>query len=250
MKIIRNRKDTSVDIHFPKRIAKAGLPSQNDKRNFVQDMFDKTADKYDKTNWLITLGRDNAWRKKAVKRLNIKENSLVLDVASGTGDICNILEKQKQNTISLDFSMGMLKKSTTKVPKVQADALHMPFFDNTFDAVTCGFGLRNFTDIQEYFISCSRVLKPEGRFMALDATTPSNPLIKIFHTIWFKMVVPIIGRIFGSNKDAYDYLPISTAYLPSEKTLIEMLTIAEFKNVYIKKYMFGSVICITATSKG
>jgi demethylmenaquinone methyltransferase/2-methoxy-6-polyprenyl-1,4-benzoquinol methylase len=250
MKITRDSSDKPRDENFPKKIYNSVLPSPNTKRKFVKQMFDDTADKYDRTNAVITLGLDTSWRKRSIKLLECQKDDLILDVASGTGDLCNILLKKGMNPISMDFSEGMLMKSITTAPRVQGDALQMPFFDNTFNGVTCGFSLRNFTDIETYFKSCARVLKPKGRLMAVDATTPSNPIVKFFHAIWFRGVIPILGKLSGSSKEAYRYLPLSTAYLPDDQTIIGMLEKSEFEDIEIKKFMLGSVICITATRKG
>ncbi len=138
----------------------------------------------------------------------------MLDLASGTGDLCIDLARVGVRPISMDLSFGMLSADRSGAPRVQTDILRLPVPDASVDGVTCGFALRNLADLPTFFDEIGRVVRPGGRIALLDVSVPSNPIIRWGNNIYFGHVVPRIGALL-SDGAAYRYLPKSVAYLPS-----------------------------------
>jgi demethylmenaquinone methyltransferase / 2-methoxy-6-polyprenyl-1,4-benzoquinol methylase len=206
------------------------LPSGDEKARAVQNMFDSIAPRYDLVNRVMTFGMDGGWRRRTVVRLELTPGSLVIDVACGTGDICRALQAEGLSPIGIDFSAGMLASARTSAPLVQADALQLPFGSASIDGVTCGFALRNVTDLSGLFHEFGRVVRDGGRIALLEVSEPTRSIPKTIHRIYFKRVVPIIGGVL-SDKSAYSYLPRSTAYLPRPARIEEMLRSACFGEI-------------------
>ena len=206
------------------------LPPFSEKAITVKEMFDRIAPRYDMLNRLMTFGLDMRWRKKTVRSIKTSSYGTVLDIACGTGDLCESLRKSKANPIGLDFSRGMLNSFNSKAPLINGDALKIPLRDSSVDGVTCGFALRNFHDIHPFLEETARILKPGARLALLEVDEPKNTFIKAGHSFYFNKVVPFIGGLF-SDKAAYSYLPHSVIYLPKENELIEMIQSSGFKNV-------------------
>lgn len=198
------------------------LPSESDKEDFVRAMFDTISNRYDLVNRLITLGLDQRWRKFCVESLHLSVGESVLDVACGTGDFLLLLQKAKVTAVGIDFSIGMLQEGRCSLPRVQGSALALPFDDASFEAITCGFALRNFKDIHGAFSEMRRVLKPGGRVAILEVSRPENDIIRLAHGIYFNHIVPRLGSLFSDNT-AYRYLPQSVGYLPPAGKLCQML---------------------------
>jgi demethylmenaquinone methyltransferase / 2-methoxy-6-polyprenyl-1,4-benzoquinol methylase len=224
----------------------AELPTGQAKGKAVQEMFDTVAPKYDLVNRIMTLRLDVRWRKKAVKSLALPVGSRVLDLASGTGDLCKELERQGLRPISMDFSFGMLAADTSGVPRVQADVLCLPVPSSSTDGVTCGFALRNFIDLGTFFDELARVTRPGGRIALLDACSPDNKILKWGHGIYFGKIVPKIGGMI-SDKGAYRYLPRSLAYLPPAPEMLARLEQAGFVGVKRELLTLDAAQLITAT---
>ncbi|NNN21122.1 MAG: ubiquinone/menaquinone biosynthesis methyltransferase [Acidimicrobiales bacterium] len=222
------------------------LPADEEKAAVVEAMFDKIASRYESLNQILTFGLDKKWRKITLKYLGVQEGSRVLDVACGTGDFLRLLEKQNLKGMGLDFSLGMLQNAQVTSPLIRGDAQNLPFKNASLDGVTCGFALRNLTDISEFFQESSRVLKTGGRIALVDVGEPVNPLMKAGHAIWFKKAVPIIGGLL-SDKTAYKYLPQSTAYLPSSKKIMAMLEDSGFIAIRHSTFLGGSAQLFSAT---
>jgi len=210
-------------------------------------MFDRIAPRYDLLNRLLTFRMDVGWRKTAVNSLQLLEGARVLDLACGTGDLCRTLTATGYRPIGADFSAGMLAAAHTDAPLVRADATGLPFPDGALAGVTCGFALRNFVDLDAVFAECARVLHPGGRFAALDATVPSNPLLRAGNAVWFRGAVPLLGRVVAHDAEAYRYLPKSTAYLPAAPELAARLGDAGFRDVRHTTLTGGSVLLLTGT---
>ena len=206
------------------------LPQGEDKAVAVERMFDQIAPRYDLVNRLMTFRMDVGWRRRTVKALNLPPGSTVVDLACGTGDFCNDLLRYGLDPVGLDFSAGMLRMANTDAPLVRADALCLPVPGNYLDGVTCGFALRNFTNLSEFFGEISRVLKPGGRIGLLDVAEPSSPALRWGHSIYFGKVVPKIGALL-SDQNAYRYLPKSVQYLPHTEELLAGLKAVGFSNV-------------------
>ena len=198
------------------------LPAPEDKFRAVRTMFDRIAPRYDLLNRMMTFGQDVRWRKRPVKDLHLPSGSTVADIACGTGDLCRELQESGLHAIGIDFSLGMLKAARTDAPLLQGDALHLPLQDESVDGITCGFALRNMVDIGQAFEEFARVVRQRGRIAILEVSEPSGIMTRAGHHVYFHRVVPLVGGLL-SDKDAYSYLPESTAYLPPTPRILEML---------------------------
>ncbi|MDP4973443.1 MAG: class I SAM-dependent methyltransferase, partial [Ilumatobacteraceae bacterium] len=170
----------------------------------------------------------------------------VLDVASGTGELCRELSRQCLQPLSCDFSFGMLAADTSHAPRVQSDAQRLAIRTGGVDGITCGFALRNFVDLSALFAELARVVRPGGRAALLDVSVPTNPLIRYGNSLYFGKVVPRIGALL-SDRAAYRYLPRSVSYLPAPPELCAMLSSVGFVEVKHRQLSGGLVQLLTAT---
>jgi demethylmenaquinone methyltransferase/2-methoxy-6-polyprenyl-1,4-benzoquinol methylase len=223
------------------------LPQGDQKRRDVEKMFDRVAPRYDRMNRIISFGLDRGWRRKTIAALDLTTGSRVLDLACGTGDLANELLAHRLVPVGADFSAGMLAAAHTDAPLVRADGAALPLAAGAVDGVVCGFALRNFVDLDVVFAECRRVLRPGGRFAALDATVPTNPVMRAGNAVWFRGVVPVLGRLVGHDRAAYSYLPRSTAYLPAHDALARRLEQAGFTDARVRTFTGGSVLLMTGT---
>jgi demethylmenaquinone methyltransferase/2-methoxy-6-polyprenyl-1,4-benzoquinol methylase len=223
------------------------LPTGDAKRRAVETMFDRLAPSYERMNRIISLGQDRRWRHHAVEALALPLGSLVLDLACGTADLCRDLANYGYRAIGIDFSEGMLAAARTDAPLVRGDAAALPFSERSIDGIVCGFALRNFVDVEDVFAECARVLRPGGRFAALDAAVPEHVLARIGNAVWFRGAVPLLGRLLTHDGDAYSYLPRSTAYLPPGPALLQSLHRAGFGGAARRTFTAGSVQLVTGT---
>ena len=214
--------------------------SPENKAKSVEAMFDRISGKYDRMNRLLTFRLDVAWRKAAVREIEGAPNALVIDLACGTGDMCNDLHAAGYTALGFDFSMGMLCNASTTAPLTRADVLQLPLPDSCVDAVTCGFALRNFTGIEPFFAECARVLRPGGRLVVLDAGEPKSKILRFGHSLYFRKLVPFIGGLL-SDRAAYSYLPASTAYLPEPHVVNNLIRTAGFRAVVHRRFGFGAI---------
>jgi demethylmenaquinone methyltransferase / 2-methoxy-6-polyprenyl-1,4-benzoquinol methylase len=198
------------------------LPEGDEKREAVREMFDAIAPRYDLVNRIMTFRLDVRWRRKAVRSLGLPAGSRVLDLASGTGDLCVDVARAGYRPISVDLSLGMLRADRSGAPRVQADVLRLPFPDASADGVTCGFALRNLVDLGAFFDELGRVVRAGGRIALLDVGIPHNGVVRWGHRLYFGKVVPRIGG-WLSDPAAYRYLPRSVAYLPPPADMVAML---------------------------
>lgn len=224
------------------------LPTGDAKARAVRQMFDDIAPRYDLVNRVMTLRLDTRWRRRAVRDLRLAPGSTVLDLACGTGDLCDDLRAGGHVPIGMDFSFGMLGNARTPEPLVQADALRLPVPDNGVDGVICGFALRNFTDLSDFFAECARVIRPGGRVVLLDAAEPENRMLRLGHGLYFGKVVPRIGAAL-SKASAYRYLPKSLAYLPEGPELRAMLVDAGFPDADRHLLFGGAAQLMTGTRR-
>jgi demethylmenaquinone methyltransferase / 2-methoxy-6-polyprenyl-1,4-benzoquinol methylase len=184
-------------------------------------MFDRIAGVYDAMNSVMTAGLHHRWRERAVDLARVGPGSRALDVATGTGDLAIALERRGADVVGSDFSEGMLERARAKSAAVrweQANALALPYPDDSFDAATVGFGARNFSDLQQGLAEMTRVVRPGGRVVILEITTPTKPPLSTFFSLWFDRVVPVLGRVTGENQ-AYSYLPSSVKRFPGPRDL-------------------------------
>jgi demethylmenaquinone methyltransferase/2-methoxy-6-polyprenyl-1,4-benzoquinol methylase len=207
-----------------------GLPEPSRKAHVVRGMFDRISTRYDLVNRVMTFGMDVGWRRRAVRELRLPGGALVADLACGTGDLCDELLTGGYRAVGFDFSHGMLRNAGTSAPLVEADALRLPLADGGLDGATCGFALRNVTEVTALFAETARVLRPGGRVAFLETSEPDGRLLRAGHAVYFKRIVPLIGGAL-SDRDAYRYLPRSMAYLPEPARLLSMLADAGFAGV-------------------
>jgi len=217
------------------------LPEGEEKHQAVEAMFDRVAPGYERMNRIISLGLDKRWRRRAIRALDVAPGARVLDLACGTGDLCRDLVSAGCPAVGVDFSAGMLAAARVPSPLVRGDAAALPFAAGTFDGVVCGFALRNFVDLGEVFREVARVLRPAGRFVALDAAVPEHLVMRLGNAVWFRGAVPVLGRLLSRDPSAYRYLPRSTAYLPDGPALIASLERAGFGAVTRETLTGGSV---------
>ena len=224
------------------------LPQGDAKAKVVQNMFDAIAPRYDLVNRIMTFRLDTRWRKLAVRKLALSRGARVLDLASGTGDLCVDLRKAGLHPLSFDMSFGMLAADHSNAPRVQADILRLPIASESVDGVTCGFALRNLVDLNVFFHEIARVTRSGGRIALLDVSTPTNPIIRWGNSVYFGKVVPRIGGLL-SNRAAYNYLPKSVAYLPAPDQLVDMLQQAGFEHVRHEQLSGGLTQLMHATKR-
>jgi demethylmenaquinone methyltransferase/2-methoxy-6-polyprenyl-1,4-benzoquinol methylase len=222
------------------------LPKGAEKVEAVREMFDAIAPRYDFVNRLMTFRLDTRWRRKTVSALNLPAGSRVLDLASGTGDLCIELKQNGYQPISMDLSFGMLSADRSGAPRTQVDILRLPIPNTCVDGITCGFALRNLENLQMFFTELARVTRHGGRIALLDVSVPTNRLIRFGNSIYFGRIVPIIGGLF-SNRAAYRYLPRSVAYLPEPDQLITMLRQSGFTDAKHTQLSGGLTQLLVAT---
>ena len=204
-----------------------GLPDPSRKAQVIRGMFDRISTRYDLVNRVMTFGMDVGWRRRAVRELRLPGGALVADLACGTGDLCDELLTGGYRAVGFDFSHGMLRNAGTSAPLVEADALRLPLADDSVEGATCGFALRNVTELTALFAETARVLRPGGRVVFLETSEPDGRLLRAGHAVYFKRIVPLIGGAL-SDREAYRYLPRSMAYLPEPARLLSMLADAGF----------------------
>ena len=223
------------------------LPGDSEKRAVVEAMFDRIAPRYDLMNRLMTFGIDRGWRRRAIAALGLGAGERVLDLACGSGDLAIAAAEAGARVVGLDFSAGMLRAAQERgvgCGLVRADALALPFADGAVDAVVSGFALRNFVDLAAAFAESARVLRPGGRLALLEVDRPASALLRFGHAIYFRRIVPLLGALLA-DRDAYAYLPESTAYLPEEAALFAMLRGAGFTSLRKQSLLGGAAQLVT-----
>jgi demethylmenaquinone methyltransferase / 2-methoxy-6-polyprenyl-1,4-benzoquinol methylase len=208
-------------------------------------MFDRIASIYDRLNSVMTVGLHHQWRRRAVELTGAAEGARVLDVATGTGDLAFALAKQLGPgalVVGADFSEEMLaiarrkaeagavSEGDAQVRFEQANALLLPHATGEFDAATVGFGVRNFTDLDQGLRELARVVRPGGRVVILEMTTPQRLPLSAFFKLWFDRVVPVLGRLAGDS-DAYSYLPNSVRRFPGPEQLAAQMQSAGMRDI-------------------
>ncbi len=212
--------------------ARSGEPGTLEETQ-VRAMFDRIAGLYDRMNSVMTAGLHHQWRRRAADLAALSPGDRALDVATGTGDLALELAGRVGPTgqvVGVDFSERMLELARDKVGEagptaefVWANALALPFADGEFDAATVGFGARNFADLERGLHEMTRVVRPGGRVVILEITTPRRPPLSTFFSLWFDRVVPALGRLAG-DAQAYSYLPSSVRRFPGPEELAAVMT--------------------------
>ena len=229
------------------------------KKEQVAQMFDNISGNYDGLNRVISLGIDMKWRKKVVALVDEKNPETILDIATGTGDLVIMMANTSaKKIIGLDISAGMLevgkqkikaKNLTKKIEMVLGDSENMPYPDNYFDAITVSFGIRNFENLEKGLAEIYRVLKPKGIFVILETSVPTKFPFKQVYIFYTKLILPIIGKIFSKDNNAYGYLSESAANFPFGETLNNILHKISFIECKAMPQTFGVATIYTATKK-
>jgi demethylmenaquinone methyltransferase / 2-methoxy-6-polyprenyl-1,4-benzoquinol methylase len=213
-------------------------------------MFDRIASVYDLMNSVMTAGMHHRWRERAADLARVGPGSTALDVATGTGDLAVELARRGAEVTGSDFAPAMLEIARRKAPGLrfeEGDALNLEHPDDSFDAVTVGFGARNFADLDRGLSEMARVARPGGRVVVLEITTPTKPPLSWFFRAWFDRVVPLLGR-FAGDPDAYTYLPSSVRRFPAPEELAARMGAAGLTDV---RWILtaGGIIAIHAGTK-
>lgn len=216
--------------------------------SYVQSMFARIAGRYDVMNRLMTFGQDISWRKQVIALAQLPRGGALLDLGTGTGDLAfEALHRDSTlRAVGGDFTLEMMRVGQTRPagPSVRwsaTDALHLPFPNNTFDAVTSGYLMRNVIDVKRGWAEQYRVLKPGGRVVCLDTTPPPRNVLYPFINFHLHVVIPMLGRFITGASDAYTYLPDSTENFLSAEKLAERMTEVGFKDVDFKRLMLNTM---------
>lgn len=226
----------------------------------IAAMFDRISPKYDELNHLLSLNIDKVWRRKTAKAVAKSQPKTILDLATGTADLAIALAKcnPQAHIIGMDISEKMLEIGKEKVSKKGlanqielrlGDAATLPFESNTFDAITVAFGVRNFENLEHGLSEIQRVLKPNGRAVILEFSMPERFPIKQLYALYFKHLLPAIGKAVSKDGNAYSYLPLSVEQFPKPKVFLRMLAEKGLENGMAKPLSFGIATLYTSTKK-
>jgi len=246
---------TGVAITHSHSSQAAPSPSRHD----VHRMFDRIAGRYDFLNRIFSFGQDIIWRKKVAKLLSQNKSESVLDLATGTADV--LLSGFKHNQfmrwgIGIDMSGEMLQVGRRKIGEqklsdraflIKADALALPIADNSFDATTIAFGIRNVSDVDSSFKEMYRVLKTGGKSFILEFALPTNSMLRRMFLIYLRNFIPFFGGFFSGDKAAYRYLNETVETFPGGQKFAELMENAGFKNVNIHQQTFGVAMIYEGT---
>jgi len=231
---------------------------EDNKKQQVADMFDNIAHKYDFLNHLLSLGIDKGWRKKAIKMVAPRKPKLILDLATGTGDFAfEGLRLNPDHIEAADISEGMLDIGRQKNKKrgktelinfVYGDSENLNYEDNYFDLITIGFGVRNFENLKAGLAEMRRVIKPQGQVCIIEFSKPRSFPMKQLFSIYSKVVLPVIGRLFSKDKSAYTYLPESSAAFPDGEDFIQIMNEVGYTKT-IEKRLTGGIATIYLAQK-
>ncbi|MCF8091216.1 MAG: bifunctional demethylmenaquinone methyltransferase/2-methoxy-6-polyprenyl-1,4-benzoquinol methylase UbiE [Desulfotignum sp.] len=230
----------------------------NKELDFVKEMFDKIAHRYDFLNRLLSLRQDVVWRTQMVQAAAPARGSRILDVACGTCDVALEVSRHlrgRTRITGLDFSFAMLNAGRKKrfqnanqsISLVNGDALWLPFAPGTFDAIFIAFGIRNIMDRHRALSQFHTVLKKGGKLAVLELTTPQSTVFKKIYLAYFKKILPIIGALFSRHAHAYHYLPASVLYFPAPTAFAGLMSDAGFDHVRFKQMTFGIVTLFVGT---
>ncbi|MAG35141.1 MAG: hypothetical protein CL878_02680, partial [Dehalococcoidia bacterium] len=242
-------------------MAADGLPTGRARAQYVRTLFDAIARRYDLMNWLMTLGRDAAWREIAVAAVISPETRTVLDVGAGTGDLSLAVAAAMPDggrVVALDFAAEMLgvahaklqhrqSSHAVRVLPVQGDALALPLPADAFDALVTAFTVRNLADVDQAFAEFCRVLRPEGRLASLEITSPTLPVFRTLFRYYFRYIVPLVGAVVAGHGAAYRYLPASVHAFLSRRRLQHRFQAAGFARVTARPLALGTIALHTGT---
>lgn len=229
------------------------------KKEQIKQMFDTISTNYDGLNRIMSFGIDTSWRKKVFKIIASKNPKNILDIATGTGDLAIMMSNTKaQQIIGLDLSPKMLeigknkvirKNLSHKIKMILGDSEKLPFEDNSFDAITVAFGIRNFEVLEQGLSEILRVLKPHGIFVILETSLPTKTPYKQLYNFYSKKIVPTIGKLFSKDHSAYTYLAESANNFPYGAMLNNILKQIGFINIVTTPQTFGVATIYSASKK-
>jgi demethylmenaquinone methyltransferase / 2-methoxy-6-polyprenyl-1,4-benzoquinol methylase len=229
------------------------------KKEQVAQMFDTISGNYDNLNRVISFGIDIKWRKKVLKMVADKNPKTILDIATGTGDLAILMVKTSaEKIVGLDISDGMLEvgrqkiaaqQLSNKIEMVLGDSEKMPYSDNTFDAITVAFGVRNFENLEIGLAEILRVLKPNGIFVILETSVPDKFPYRQGYQFYSKYILPLIGKLFSKDNVAYGYLSESASFFPYGEKLNNILRKIGFIDVVALPQTFGVATIYSASKK-
>jgi demethylmenaquinone methyltransferase/2-methoxy-6-polyprenyl-1,4-benzoquinol methylase len=230
--------------------------SDQTKKQQVAAMFDKIAFRYDFLNRFLSAGIDVSWRKKAIKQLHSLQPKYILDVATGTGDVAILSQKilHPSKITGIDISEGMLEIGRKKIAKLglqneielmKGDSETIAFPDNSFDAITVAFGVRNYQNLEKGLAEMLRVLKPGGKLVVLEFSRPKQFLFKAIYNLYMNTIAPGFGKLIAKNKDAYQYLNDSVQRFPEGQQFLDILKNVGYTTTYSKILTLGicSIYC-------
>ena len=231
---------------------------EGEKGKLVEEMFDNIAPTYDTLNHRLSWDIDKGWRKKAIRQLLPFQPKAILDIATGTGDfaILSAKELRPQRMIGIDISEGMMKIGQKKVEAEglqhivsfkKDDCTHLSFDDNSFDAVTAAFGIRNFQNLDQGLSEMCRVLKPNGHLSIVELTTPVSFPMKLLFKLYSHTILPVYGKLISKDTSAYSYLTKTIEAFPQGEVMLDILRKAGFKNASFKRLTFGICTMYFAT---
>ncbi|OFP41367.1 bifunctional demethylmenaquinone methyltransferase/2-methoxy-6-polyprenyl-1,4-benzoquinol methylase [Prevotella sp. HMSC069G02] len=231
---------------------------EGEKGKLVEEMFDNIAPTYDTLNHRLSWDIDKGWRKKAIRQLLPFQPKAILDIATGTGDfaILSVKELRPQRMIGIDISEGMMKIGQKKVEAEglqhivsfkKDDCTHLSFDDNSFDAVTAAFGIRNFQNLDQGLSEMYRVLKPNGHLSIVELTTPVSFPMKQLFKLYSHTMLPVYGKLISKDTSAYSYLTKTIEAFPQGEVMLDILRKAGFKNASFKRLTFGICTMYFAT---
>ena len=231
---------------------------EGEKGKLVEEMFDNIAPTYDTLNHRLSWDIDKGWRKKAIRQLLPFQPKTILDIATGTGDfaILSAKELRPQRMIGIDISEGMMKIGQKKVEAEglqhivsfkKDDCTHLSFADNSFDAVTAAFGIRNFQNLDQGLSEMYRVLRPNGHLSIVELTTPVSFPMKQLFKLYSHTILPVFGKLISKDTSAYSYLTNTIEAFPQGEVMLDILRKAGFKNASFKRLTFGICTMYFAT---
>lgn len=231
---------------------------EGEKGKLVEEMFDNIAPTYDTLNHRLSWDIDKGWRKKAIRQLLPFQPKAILDIATGTGDfaILSVKELRPQRMIGIDISEGMMKIGQKKVEAEglqhivsfkKDDCTHLSFDDNSFDAVTAAFGIRNFQNLDQGLSEMYRVLRPNGHLSIVELTTPVSFPMKQLFKLYSHTILPVYGKLISKDTSAYSYLTKTIEAFPQGEVMLGILRKAGFKNASFKRLTFGICTMYFAT---
>ena len=231
---------------------------EGEKGKLVEEMFDNIAPTYDTLNHRLSWDIDKGWRKKAIRQLLPFQPKAILDIATGTGDfaILSVKELRPQRMIGIDISEGMMKIGQKKVEAEglqhivsfkKDDCTHLSFDDNSFDAVTAAFGIRNFQNLDQGLSEMYRVLRPNGHLSIVELTTPVSFPMKQLFKLYSHTILPVYGKLISKDTSAYSYLTKTIESFPQGEVMLDILRKAGFKNASFKRLTFGICTMYFAT---